>query len=162
MQNLKPKGRDDSHEFDYSKITEQIYVGSDFCKGGVCLIHGEEFKKLGITTELNLSKENNELPPKDLETYSWLPVVDGYSPSQEQLDVGTSVMDGAIKGGKNVFVHCKNGHGRSPTMVAAYFIRYKKMGLTDAVGLIKNKRAEIHIEDTQKKELEKFQLRWSK
>lgn len=162
MKDLKPRGRNDSHIFDHSKITDQIYIGSDLCKGGVCLIHGEEFRSLGISVELNLSAERNELPPKELEAYTWIPVVDGYSPTQEQLDMGTCLMHEAIKGGKMVFIHCKNGHGRSPTMVAAYLIRFQGFGVNDAEEFIAKMRPEIHIEDIQKKELEKFQERWSK
>lgn len=153
----KPKGRNDSHEFDYSQVNEQIYIGSDLCKGGVCLIHGEEFRALGVSFEINLSHENNELPPKDLQIgYIWLPVVDGYSPTQVQLDIGTSAMNEAISQGKKVYVHCKNGHGRSPTLVSAYLIRYKGYEVNQAIKLIKEKRPEIHIEETQLKELEEF------
>ena len=151
-----PKGRNDGHIFDYSKITDQIYIGSDLCKGGVCLIHGEEFRKLGISVELNLSRENNELPPKDIETYLWIPVTDGYTPSQEQLQMGTSLMNTAISAGKNVFVHCKNGHARSPTLVVAYLVKYNGMSLEDALRLITQKRSETHIEDNQRKALEEF------
>lgn len=162
MKKLEPKGRNDSHIFDHSKITEYIHIGSDLCKGGVCLIHGEEFKTLGVAIEMNVSAERNELPPEDLETYVWIPVVDGYSPTQEQLDLGTSVMNEAIKNGKVFFIHCKNGHGRSPTMVAAYLIRFKKYGVDDAISFIAKKRPEIHIEDNQRQELEKFKSRWLK
>src|SRR3990172_3193717 len=103
MNSLEPKGRNDGHIFDLSKITDQIFIGSDLCRGGVCIIHGEEFKKLGVGFELNLSHEQNELPPKDMEVgYLWLPVVDGYAPSQTQLDIGTSAMHEAIKNGKKV------------------------------------------------------------
>ncbi len=157
MNDLKPRGRNDGHEIDYSKITDNIYIGSDMCKGGVCKIHGEEFKSLGVTVELNLSQEKNELPPKDIESYSWLPVVDGYSPTLAQLNMGTALMDKAIKDGKTVYVHCKNGHGRSPTMVLAYLMRYKNMNYEEAHKLVKEKRPEIHIEDLQKSELEKFE-----
>lgn len=163
MNDLQPKGRNDGHVFDYSKITENIYIGSDFCKGGVCLIHGEEFKQLGVGFEINLSRENNELPPKDMEIgYLWLPVVDGYSPTQLQLDIGTSAMHEAIKDGKKVYVHCKNGHGRSPTLVTAYLVRFEKKSAEDAEALICEKRSEVHIEDVQRSELSKFQERWSK
>ena len=162
MNQLQPRGRNDSHEFDYSKVNEQIYIGSDLCRGGVCLIHGEEFRELGVSVELNLSQENNELPPKDIETYVWIPVVDGYSPTQTQLDTGTSVMNEAIKDGKIIYVHCKNGHGRSPTLVAAYFIRFAGKSLSEAISLVQEKRPEIHIEKTQMKELEEFEKRCSK
>ena len=162
MNNLSPKGRNDSHQFDYSQITDQLFIGSDFCKGGVCLLHAEQFKKLGVSVELNLSDEENELPPKEIETYSWLPVVDGYAPSPTQLDIGTSVIDGTISNGKKVYVHCKNGHGRSPSMVAAYLVRYKGYSIGQAVREIEQKRPETHIEETQKRALVDFQRKWSK
>src|SRR3990172_3717748 len=143
MNSLEPKGRNDGHIFDLSKITDQIFIGSDLCKGGVCLIHGEEFKKLGVGFELNLSHENNELPPKDMEIgYIWLPVVDGYAPTQEQLKMGTCLMDIAINAGKIVFIHCKNGHARSPTLVAAYMIKYQGKSIDEAINLVKEKRPE--------------------
>jgi dual specificity MAP kinase phosphatase len=162
MQNLTPKGRNDGHVFDYSKVSDQIFIGSDLCKAGVCLIHGEEFRALGVTVEINLSAENNELPPKDIESYTWLPVVDGYSPNQMQLEVGTSIMDTAIRDGKKIYVHCKNGHGRSPSLICAYFIRFGGMDLEEAISLVKKKRPEVHIEDTQRRELVEFSKKWSK
>ncbi|KKQ53005.1 hypothetical protein A2865_01330 [Candidatus Woesebacteria bacterium RIFCSPHIGHO2_01_FULL_39_17] len=160
MNSLTPKGRNDRHVFDYSKITEQIIIGSDLCKGGVCLIHGEEFRKLGVSLEINLSRENNELPPKDMEIgYVWLPVTDGYAPSQEQLEMGTCLLDTAINMGKKVFVHCKNGHGRSPTLVAAYLMKYAGMSMEDAEKLISEKRPETHIEESQREALGEFMKR---
>lgn len=163
MNNLKPQGRNDGHEMDYSVVTEQIIIGSDFCKMGVCKIHGEEFKKLGVTSEINLSIENNELPPKELEeSYTWLPVVDGHAPSQSQLDIGTSTMNDVLKSGKKIYVHCKNGHGRSPTLVAAYMIRFEGKTPQEAEELVKQKRPEIHIEETQLTALKEFERRWKK
>lgn len=160
---LTPKGRNDEHIFDFSKITDKIYIGSDLCRGGVCLIHREEFKKLGVKFELNLSQEENELPPKDLEVgYLWLPVADGYAPSQLQLCIGTAAIHEAVVNGKKVYVHCKNGHGRSPTVVAAYLIRYKDYSLEGALKLIKEKRPEVHIEETQYEALRLFSKRWSR
>ena len=159
MVDLQPKGRNDGHIFDYSKITDQIYIGSDLCKGGICLIHGEEFRALGVSVELNLSQESNELPPKDIETYLWLPVVDGYAPSQMQLDIGTSAMHEAIKNGKVIYVHCKNGHARSPSMVAAYLMRFEGKSLEHALYLVKEKREEVHIEESQRKALVEFERR---
>ncbi len=162
MNNLPLKGRGDEHVFDYSKITEAIYIGSDLCKGGVCLIHGEEFRALGVSVELNLSQEYNELPPKNLETYVWLPVPDGYAPSQAQLDLGTSVINEAVMSGKIVYVHCKNGHARSPSLIVAYLMRFKAMSMEEALALIKKARAEVHVEDTQIAALKEFAQKWSK
>lgn len=160
--NLTPQGRDDGHDFDHSTITDQIFLGSDLCKAGVCLIHGDEFKKLNVFVEINLSAERNELPPKSIEAYVWLPVVDGYAPNTHQLDMGTAIINEAIENNRKVYVHCRNGHGRSPTLIAAYLVRYKKMSVEDAMAFIKEKRPEIHIEEVQIKAIEDFKTKWSK
>lgn len=162
MDNQQPQGRNDDHVFDYSVITDQIFLGSDLCKAGVCLIHGDEFKKLDVFVEINLSQERNELPPKDIESYVWLPVVDGHAPNVHQLDIGTAIMNEAVENGRKVYVHCTNGHGRSPTLIAAYLIRYKNLSVEAAMQLLKVKRPEIHIEDVQIKALEEFKAKWSK
>ena len=160
MSRLKPKGRNDNHLFDYSKITGKIYIGSDLCKGSVCPVHGPEFKKLGVCVEINLSAEKKEMPPDEIDSYTWMPVVDGYPPSFDQLNIGTSVINQAIKNGETVYVHCKNGHGRSPTMVVAYLIRYRDMGVDEAINFIAKKRPEIHIEKSQKSALKDFAKKW--
>lgn len=159
---VKPMGRNDGHHMNYSQITPYLYIGSNLCEDGVCPIHGPEFEKLHVKVELNLDNERKEIPPDHLEIYSWLPVVDGYAPSQAQLDIGSAVINEAIEGEKVVYVHCKNGHGRGPTMAAAYFIRYKGMTIEEAEDTIKAKREEIHIEETQRKALAEFKGRWSK
>jgi protein-tyrosine phosphatase len=154
----QPGGRNDGHVFNHAQITDQIFVGSDFCKGGVCLIHSEEFKKLGVTVEINLSEEDNELPPKTgIISYTWLPVPDGGAPSQSQLAMGACLIDTSVNAGLKVYVHCRNGHARSPSLIAAYLVKYGKVGSVDeAYKLIKEKRPESHIEDTQKRALEEF------
>lgn len=162
MSRLKPKGRNDSHLFDYSQITDQIYIGSDLCKGSVCPVHGPEFKKLGVCVELNLSAEKKETPPDEIDSYTWMPVVDGYPPSLDQLNIGTAVINQAIENGETIYVHCKNGHGRSPTMVAGYLIRYRGMSVDEAVKFIAKRRPEIHIEKNQKSALAKFSKKWLK
>ncbi len=157
-----PGGRNDSHEFDYSQITDSLFMGSDFCKAGVCLIHAEKFRLLNVSVEINLSDEENELPPKEIESYTWLPTVDGYAPSPAQLNIGTSVINEAVMSGKNVYIHCKNGHGRSPALVAAYLVRFQGKTVEEALALIKEKRGEIHIEKTQIDALKAFLEKWSK
>lgn len=162
MVNLEPKGREDEHEFGYTQILDNLFLGSDLCKGGVCLLHAEQFKALAVTVELNLSHEENELPPSDIEVYAWLPTVDGYAPSPLVFDIGTSLIHEAITNGKKVYVHCKNGHGRSPSIVAAYLIRFEKYNVDDAIRVVEQKRPESHIEDVQIEALKKFAEKWSK
>ena len=58
--------------------------------------------------------------------------------------------------GKKIYVHCKNGHGRAPTLVAAYLIKTKGMTTDEAVAFIKERRPSIHPEDSQKKALDTY------
>lgn len=152
----------DEHAMDYSQITDNIFIGSDLCKLGSCPIHGPEFEKLGILVELNLSAEKKETPPDGIDIYSWIPIGDKRAPTQEQLDLGTAIINEAVRNGKNVYVHCKNGHGRSPTMVAAYMIRYLGRKVDEAIATILHKRNEVHLEFSQREALGKFEERYIK
>lgn len=149
----------DTHIFDYSQITDNIFIGSDLCKGMSCPVHGPEFEKLKILVELNLSVEKKEIPPDGIDIYAWIPVGDSHAPTQEQLDLGTAIINEAVRNGKRVYVHCKNGHGRSPTMVAAYFVRYMGKTVDEAVAVILHHRNEVHLVFEQREALGKFEQR---
>lgn len=162
MTTQKPQGRNDGHLMDYSLVADHIYVGSNLCQGPVCPIHGPEFLELDICVEINLDNERREIPPEQLESYTWIPVVDGHAPRQVQLDIGSAIIHAALAQNKNVYIHCKNGHGRGPTLAAAYLVRYTDSSVEAAERQLQSKRPEIHIENTQKAALEEFKARWSK
>lgn len=147
---------DDDHVMDYSQITENIFLGSDLCKGNVCPIHRNEFKKLGIRVEINMSMEKKEFPPEDIDVYSWIPVEDMKAPNESQLDIGTSIINEAVRSGSKIYIHCKNGHGRSPTMTIAYLMRYEKKSYEEAFLVVQKGRPEIHIQQVQVEALNKF------
>lgn len=152
----------DTHQIDYSQITDHIFIGSDLCKGVSCPIHGKEFEKLGILVELNLSAEKKEVPPDGIDIYAWIPIGDKHAPTPEQLDLGSAIINEAVKNGKNVYVHCKNGHGRSPTMVAAFMIRYLGKRVDEAVAEILHHRNEVHLQFVQREALGKFEEKYTK
>lgn len=145
-----------SHIFDYSKIVKNVYIGSDLCKGNYCPVHSEDFEKLGVCAEINLKAESKEIPPDDINIYAWLPVKDKHAPTHDQLVIGSSLINEAVENGNIIYVHCKYGHGRSPTMVASYLIRYKVMSVDQAIKKIREKRPETHIEKVQHEALVKF------
>lgn len=152
----------EEHPTEYSQITDQIYIGSNLCVGPHCPVHCEHFKKLGITGEINLEMEREENPSPCVAAYLWLPVKDETAPTPEQMELGTGVIDTLVRTGGKVYVHCQKGHGRSPTMVAAYLIKYKGMGSAEAMEFIKNKRQEIHLEEEQISALEQLELSLNK
>lgn len=150
-------GDNSGHEMDYSQITDEIFIGSDLCKGPSCPVHTPEFERLGICGEINLEIEHAELPPKNIDAYLWLPVEDRESPTLGQFMIGTSAIAEMVKLKNKIYVHCKNGHGRSPALVAAYLIRFKDKTVEEALEFIKSKRGEVHLEDNQIEALRKFE-----
>lgn len=100
--------------------------------------------------DIDLENERVErFSGKTIDMMLWLPTVDGYAPSMDKLIVGAHFIDNAIWRGKNIYVHCKNGHGRAPTLVAAYFIFKKGMSPEAAIKFIKSKRSVVHLNKEQ-------------
>lgn len=140
-------------QVNYNKITENIFIGTNFC----CMAHFDEgLLKKGITVDISLEEERIDTP-FGVETYLWLPTEDDYPPNQFQFKTGVETIKKSIDDDKKIYVHCKNGHGRSPTLVIAYFIKYEDMSIEEARELIKSKRPEIHLHDAQIKGLKEFE-----
>jgi dual specificity MAP kinase phosphatase len=78
----------------------------------------------GITGVINLRQEydyvigSGQLPLR----YLYLPTIDNTAPTQQHLWMGVRFMEEEIKQGGKVYVHCWEGLGRSPTLVAAYLV----------------------------------------
>ena len=96
MAKLKSKSIVATCELEYSKVINKIYVGSDFCCGRSCKDHAEEFKKLGVSVEICLTIEKKEIPPDNLDLYAWMPIVDEYPPSPDQLDLGVAIINQSV------------------------------------------------------------------
>jgi atypical dual specificity phosphatase len=147
-----------SHELitDYNQIDDHIFIGTNQC----CILHfKDEFLKMGITSDISLEAERIDAA-EGVDSYLWLPVADHYAPTQNQLSQGVGFMTELIKQGQKMYVHCMNGHGRAPTLVAAYYI---STGLTveAAIEKIKQKRTEIHPNEVQIAALSEFKTRIS-
>ncbi len=138
-------------EFEYNEITDGIYIGTNQC----CQTHfDEKLKKEGITADISLEEERIDAP-FGVEFYVWIPVKNHMPPAPDQLEFGVSVIEKLVAMGKKVYVHCKNGHGRAPTLVAAYLIAKGKT-VDDALTLIKSKRPSVHLEEVQRLALRNF------
>lgn len=137
--------------FEYNQITEQIYIGTNMC----CETHfHEELITKGITADISMEKERMD-QADGVEFFLWLPTIDHTAPTLSQLQVGVATLDSLIQTKQKVYVHCKNGHGRGPTLVAAYFISLGQ-SVTEAIDTIKQKRPSIHLDQVQIEALEKF------
>ena len=121
-----------------------------------CQMHfDKQLLKKGVRLDISLEGERIDRP-YGIDYYLWLPTRDKTAPSIEKLRMGVHAMNVAIGAKEKVYAHCKNGHGRGPTMVAAYLIKHKNMSTKEAIAFLKKKRPEIHPETTQRKQLEKW------
>jgi protein-tyrosine phosphatase len=137
--------------FDYNKITPLIFLGTNAC----CIMHFKEaLLKKGITADISIEAERID-NPIGVDYFLWLPTKDHYPPTLKQLLVGVNTIDSLVKYKIKTYIHCKNGHGRAPTMLAAYFI-FKGDDVDKAITKIAKKRTEIHLWPSQVKQLQKF------
>jgi len=143
----------DGSILDYNYITDGIYIGTNQC---CALGLSEVLKKDGITVDISL--EDTRLDhPFGVAMYVWLPTPDHTPPTIGQLTFGVQALKETVRQKRKVYVHCKNGHGRASTLVAAYFISLGKT-VDESVEIIKNGRPAIHLQDIQKEALELFAL----
>lgn len=139
-------------KFNFNKVTKSIFLGTNLC----CLrrSHIQILLDMGITAEIDVERERQD-PAPDVPIYMWLSVTDKTAPSMDQLASGVSLISQMVRRGKKVYVHCQNGHGRSPTVVIAYLISQGKT-VSQATNIVKAARPEIHLEQVQKEALEKY------
>ena len=138
-------------ELEYDYITDGIYIGTNQC----CQTHfDEKLKKEGITADVSLEEDRLDAP-FGVDFYVWIPVKNHTPPSPDQLEFGVSTLKKFVQMGKKVYVHCKNGHGRAPTLVAAYLI-FKGKSPKEAEELVKSKRPTMHLEEVQREALQNF------
>lgn len=140
-----------ANTLEYNYIDDGIYIGTNQC----CQTHMDEaLQKEGITVDVSLESIRLD-QPFGVTFYAWIPVDNHTSPTQDQLEFGVSVLSKIVEQKRKVYVHCQNGHGRAPTVVAAYFIS-KGMTSQEAENFIKSKRQSIHLDDVQREALIKF------
>lgn len=136
------------------QITVNLFLGSQYSRIGL-----KKMKALGITAIINM-REHSIYSESDYEGFAYLhlPTVDNTPPGLEILIKGADFADQHIAGGGKVYIHCRQGLGRGPTMTIAYLL---KTGLTyeDAITLVKKVRTFINPRPSQisrLKELEAY------
>lgn len=138
-------------KIDYDYIIDGIFIGTNQC----CQM---DFDKMllqrKITADISLEKERLDAP-FGVEFYVWIPVEDHTAPTLDQLEFGVSVLEKIIAMKKKVYVHCKRGHGRAPTLVAAYLMKMGKT-LNETIKFLKSKRPAIHLRESQIAALKKW------
>jgi len=137
-------------DMEYSRIDDQLFIGTNAC----CVDHFKvELLDKGVTCDISLEGEALDRP-YGVDCFLWLPTKDHTAPSMHNVLVGAEALHEMLRQGRTVYIHCKKGHGRAPTFLAAYYVLKHGLPVEDAIARIAAKRPEIHIEPPQKQLLE--------
>lgn len=137
---------------DYNQINKYIFIGTNQC----CQVHFDNgLRRKGIKADISLEKVRIDAP-FGVDYYLWLPTSDHHAPSNKQLFIGARTLMHLASKKIKVYIHCKNGHGRAPSLVAAYLI-LTGMKLENAIKFLKKKRRVVHLNDRQIKALKQFE-----
>lgn len=143
----------DEMPFEYSKITDYIYIGTNKCCKGRFV---KELLKEGIRADISLERERIDTP-FGVKFYLWLPTEEHNPLSFEQLIAGACFLKSLTDQKIKVYVHCEHGHSRSLTFVSVYLILTQKMKASEAISFVKEKRPQVHINPIQKKALKNLE-----
>ncbi|XP_061078993.1 dual specificity protein phosphatase 3-like [Conger conger] len=131
----------------FNEVYPRIYVGNAFVAQNVMRL-----QKLGVTHILNAAEGNSFMHVNtSAEFYSGSGITyHGMKASDTDhfdlsvfFEEGADFMEKALahKDGKGkVFVHCREGYSRSPTLVIAFLMLRRKMDVCSALALVRQKR----------------------
>lgn len=143
------------HKLDYHYIVDGIYLGATVVSD--CALD-EELVSQNITADISLEKSAID-SPFGVDFFTWIPVVDHWALSHEQFVLGVSVIRQLVAMERKTYIHCINGHGRSPSLVAAYLIT-KGMSAQAAQTFLISKRPTISLNKVQNTALIAFEEYW--
>jgi len=135
-----------------SQINAHLMLGSQYSRLGL-----KKLKALGVTAIVNMRMHNDFSEADHVGIkYLHLPTVDNTPPPLAVLIKGADFIDDEIKSRGMVYVHCRQGLGRGPTMAMAYLI---KTGMTyeEAYETIRKVRIFINPQRSQIKMLKELE-----
>ena len=138
-------------ELSRSRVTDQVYVGEQFSRRGWRVLYDE-----GVRAVVNMREEfDDRRLGVNIATYCYLPTTDRHAPTMAHLHQGVKVIREALARGEKVYIHCRSGEGRAPTMAAAYLIS-TGLSVEEALTRIRRVRPFIIITPPQLERLREF------
>lgn len=117
-------------------------------------------RRNGISGILSLTAD--PLPSEWIEgaeiQYLHLPIGDHGVPDTQTLDAGVRFLESHSNRNEKVLVHCSAGLGRTGTMLAAYVMKTRRCGATEAVRFIRSLRPGS-VESKQEDSLRKYEAK---
>ncbi len=131
--------------FDYQQITDLVYIGTNMC----CQFgFAKELLSKGVRVDISLEDLRIDAP-HGVDYFLWLPTPDHLPPTPDALILGVQMLEFCAARQLPAYIHCRNGHGRAPTLFAAYLIKQGNT-LEQALAIIHAKRPTAAITDAQK------------
>jgi protein-tyrosine phosphatase len=134
------------------QVTAHLFIGSQYNLLGL-----KKLRALGVTAIVNMRMHNtyNEAVHEGIK-YLHLPTIDNTPPPLEALIQGADFIDEEIRNNGVVYVHCRQGLGRGPTMAMAYLIKLS-MTYKEAYDMVRKVRIFINPRPGQKKRLKELE-----
>jgi hypothetical protein len=135
-----------------SLVTPNLYVGGQYALRAV-----DDLERHGVTGIVNMRMHSVHKDIKGLKMRICnLPTPDYHAPSQENLRKGVAFIQNEVDNNGKVYIHCRMGEGRGPTMAIAYLI---STGLTyaDAYALVQKVRTFINPTAVQREALHEYE-----
>ena len=129
----------------YDEIADGIFIGTNQC---CSMTLADVLKKEGIQADISLEGERLD-QPFGVEMYIWIPVIDHEIPTFDQVTFGIASLEKLVAEKKKVYLHCKNGHGRSSTMMTIYLMKNRNISYEEAMAIIKQGRPGAHMQEKQ-------------
>lgn len=135
-----------------SKITPNLFLGGQYYNHGV-----DTLQEIGITSIINM----RQTPARQFRgmgkiTILHLPTPDMTAPKLDDLLKGIDFAKNEIEKGGKVYIHCRSGEGRGPTMTIAYLMS-TGMLYEDAYAFVKKIRTFIKPTEPQIRQLKKLE-----
>ncbi|MFX1250745.1 MAG: dual specificity protein phosphatase family protein [Promethearchaeota archaeon] len=120
-------------------IIDGIWLGSVQTATDITLLQN---KNISAVLSLQISGSYDHLYPKQW-LYLKLPIPDAKSIPNGVFKKSLAFISQAQDDDRQVLVHCAYGISRSPTIVAAYLMKEKKMNPLEAFDFLQNKRPKV-------------------
>jgi protein-tyrosine phosphatase/membrane-associated phospholipid phosphatase len=126
----------------WDRVAPGVWVGRTLSAA-----EAREAIRQGVTAVLDLTGELPEARPfRGLPHYLNLPVLDLTAPTPGQLREAVNFIEGQVRAGRIVYVHCKAGYSRSAAVAAAYLVHTGRAASADAaVSTLRGSRQGIII-----------------